>query len=132
MLHFESGEMWCNLNVSRWRNKFLVCCRIFDVLKISTIQKFLFFSFNFNVKYKIMGELGWRLEQCRFVIVPIKTNMYTGCLKIREFRIQSVVGRDPVELEKYLEKKNRSSWRRYKHFNFVQYTGWVKFYRPHD
>jgi hypothetical protein len=37
---------------------------------------------------------------------------YTGCLKIREFRIQSVVGKDPVELEKYLEKKIRSSWRR--------------------
>jgi hypothetical protein len=31
--------------------------------------------------------------------------MYTGCLKIREFRIRSVVGKDPVELEKYLEKK---------------------------
>jgi hypothetical protein len=30
---------------------------------------------------------------------------YTGCLKIREFRIQSVVGKDPVEREKYLEKK---------------------------
>jgi hypothetical protein len=29
----------------------------------------------------------------------------TGCRKIREFRIQSVVGKDPVELEKYLEKK---------------------------
>jgi hypothetical protein len=38
-----------------------------------------------------------------------KRNMYTGCLKIREFRIQSVVGKDPVELEKYLEKKIRSS-----------------------
>jgi hypothetical protein len=35
--------------------------------------------------------------------------MYTGCLKIREFRIESVVGNDPVELEKYLEKKIRSS-----------------------
>jgi hypothetical protein len=46
--------------------------------------------------------------------------MYTGCLKIREFRIQSVVVKDPVELEKFLEK-NRSSRRRYKHFNFVQY-----------
>jgi hypothetical protein len=30
---------------------------------------------------------------------------YTGYLKIREFRIQSVVGKDPVKLEKYLEKK---------------------------
>jgi hypothetical protein len=30
---------------------------------------------------------------------------YTGCLKIREFRIQGVVGKDPVELEKYLEKE---------------------------
>jgi hypothetical protein len=30
---------------------------------------------------------------------------HTGCLKIREFRIQSVVRKDPVELEKYLEKK---------------------------
>jgi hypothetical protein len=30
---------------------------------------------------------------------------YTGCHKIREFRIQSVIGKDPVELEKYLEKK---------------------------
>jgi hypothetical protein len=29
----------------------------------------------------------------------------TGCLKIRKFRIQSVVGKDPVELEKYFEKK---------------------------
>jgi hypothetical protein len=46
---------------------------------------------------------------------------YTGCLKIREFRIQSLVGKDPVKLEKYLEKKILSSWRRYKHFNFVQY-----------
>jgi hypothetical protein len=35
--------------------------------------------------------------------------IYTGCLKIRKFRIQSVVGKDPVELEKYLEKKFRSS-----------------------
>jgi hypothetical protein len=34
--------------------------------------------------------------------------MYTGCLKIREFPIQSVVGRDPVELEKYFEKKIRT------------------------
>jgi hypothetical protein len=32
-------------------------------------------------------------------------NIYTGCVKIREFRIQSVVGKDPVELEKYSEKK---------------------------
>jgi hypothetical protein len=30
---------------------------------------------------------------------------YTGCLKNGEFRIQSVVGKVPVELEKYLEKK---------------------------
>jgi hypothetical protein len=35
--------------------------------------------------------------------------IHTRCLKIREFRIESVVGKDPVELEKYLEKKNRSS-----------------------
>jgi hypothetical protein len=27
-------------------------------------------------------------------------------LKIREFRIQSVVGKDPVELEKYLKKNS--------------------------
>jgi hypothetical protein len=31
--------------------------------------------------------------------------IHTGCLKIREFRIQSVVAKNPVELEKYLEKK---------------------------
>jgi hypothetical protein len=31
---------------------------------------------------------------------------YTRCLKIREFRIQSVVGKDPVELEKYVVRKN--------------------------
>jgi hypothetical protein len=30
---------------------------------------------------------------------------HTECLKIGEFRIQSVVEKDPVELEKYLEKK---------------------------
>jgi hypothetical protein len=29
----------------------------------------------------------------------------TGCLKIREFRIQSVVGKDPVELENYKKKQ---------------------------
>jgi hypothetical protein len=32
-------------------------------------------------------------------------NLYTGCFKTGEFRIQSVVGKDPVELEKYLGKK---------------------------
>jgi hypothetical protein len=31
--------------------------------------------------------------------------VYTGCLKIREIRIQSVVGKDPVELEKYFQKE---------------------------
>jgi hypothetical protein len=35
--------------------------------------------------------------------------IHTGCLKIREFRNQSMVEKDPVELEKYLEKKVRSS-----------------------
>jgi hypothetical protein len=35
----------------------------------------------------------------------MNTRCYTGWLKIREFRIQSVVGKDPMELEKYLEKK---------------------------
>jgi hypothetical protein len=37
----------------------------------------------------------------------------TGCLKIREFRIQSVVGKDPVEPEKYLEKKKSMCLRRH-------------------
>jgi hypothetical protein len=40
--------------------------------------------------------------------IPYPMLEYTGCL-IREFRIQSVVEKDPVELEKYLEKKIRSS-----------------------
>jgi hypothetical protein len=35
--------------------------------------------------------------------------LYYRCLKICKFRIQSVVGKDPVELEKHLGKKNRSS-----------------------
>jgi hypothetical protein len=35
----------------------------------------------------------------------VSLSFYTGCLKIREFRTHSVVGKDPVELEKYLEKK---------------------------
>jgi hypothetical protein len=34
--------------------------------------------------------------------VYFNTNTYTGCLKIREFRIQSVVGKDPVELDVFL------------------------------
>jgi hypothetical protein len=53
-----------------------------------------------------------------------KTNEFMSdflCLKIRDFRIQSVVGKDSVELEKYLEKKNSLFLRRYKHFNFAQY-----------
>jgi hypothetical protein len=41
----------------------------------------------------------------RSISGPTLFLLYTGCLKIREFRIQSVVGKDPVELEKYLEKK---------------------------
>jgi hypothetical protein len=36
----------------------------------------------------------------------VSLSFYTGCLKIREFRTHSVVGKDPVELEKYLEKKS--------------------------
>jgi hypothetical protein len=42
--------------------------------------------------------------KCMYYLVK-DTLEYTGCLKIREFRIQSVVGKDPVKLEKYLEKK---------------------------
>jgi hypothetical protein len=37
------------------------------------------------------------------------------CLKIREFRIQSVVGKDSVELEKFALPEED------KHFNFVEY-----------
>jgi hypothetical protein len=44
------------------------------------------------------------LKSVQFFVSSIVA--YTGCLKIRKFRIQSVVGKDPVELEKYLEKKN--------------------------
>jgi hypothetical protein len=40
-----------------------------------------------------------------FTIYFFSQEEITGCLKIREFRIQSVVGKDPVDLEKYLEKK---------------------------
>jgi hypothetical protein len=32
-----------------------------------------------------------------------------------------VVGKDPVELEEYLEKEKSLFLKRYKHFNFVQY-----------
>jgi hypothetical protein len=39
-------------------------------------------------------------------IQGVASNRLYRCLKIREFRIQSVVGKAPVELEKYLEKKN--------------------------
>jgi hypothetical protein len=38
-------------------------------------------------------------------MISVSFLFHTGCFKIREFRIQSVVGKDPVELEKYLEKK---------------------------
>jgi hypothetical protein len=34
-----------------------------------------------------------------------KRELTYRCLIIREFRIQSVVGKDPVKLKKYLEKK---------------------------
>jgi hypothetical protein len=47
--------------------------------------------------------------KCRSTKKRGLTLKYTGCLKIREFRIQSVVGKDPEELAKYLEKKIRSS-----------------------
>jgi hypothetical protein len=38
---------------------------------------------------------------CRVGLDPSLIYNTTGCLKIREFRIQSVVGRDPVEPEKF-------------------------------
>jgi hypothetical protein len=45
-----------------------------------------------------------------FLDVIIEEDYYTGCLKIREFRIQSVVGKDqnegPSEARKILRKKN--------------------------
>jgi hypothetical protein len=47
-----------------------------------------------------------------------KCTSNTGCLKIREFRIQIVVGKDPVELEKYFGLPEEDM---YKDFNFVQY-----------
>jgi hypothetical protein len=37
------------------------------------------------------------------MVVSLEVILHTGCLKIRKFRIQSVVGKDPVELEKYLK-----------------------------
>jgi hypothetical protein len=53
------------------------------------------------------------INKCHFVILRTKhehlslfqnlKNVYTGCLEIRELRIQNV--KDPVELEKNLEKK---------------------------
>jgi hypothetical protein len=42
--------------------------------------------------------------KCMYYLVKDRLE-YTGCFKIREFRIQSVVGKDPVEFEKYFEKK---------------------------
>jgi hypothetical protein len=39
--------------------------------------------------------VGWFFQQFHYII-------HTGCLKIREFRIQRLLGKDPVELEKYL------------------------------
>jgi hypothetical protein len=46
---------------------------------------------------------------CTYLLQQTTIEEYTGCLKIGKFRIQSMVGKDPVELEKYLEKKSRSS-----------------------
>jgi hypothetical protein len=56
------------------------------------------------------------------VLAVANKNKNTGCLKIREFRSQSVVGKDPVELEKYFGKKFALPEEDIiKHFNFVQY-----------
>jgi hypothetical protein len=42
---------------------------------------------------------------CEITMFVVSLSFYTGCLKIREFRTHSVVGKDPVKLKKYLEKK---------------------------
>jgi hypothetical protein len=61
-----------------------------------------------SVPFRKMCEttLYQRTERLKILsITKFLIKYYTGYLKIREFRIQSVVGKDPVELEKYLEKK---------------------------
>jgi hypothetical protein len=39
----------------------------------------------------------------RYLNTNLHLNAYTGCFKIREFGIQSVVGKDPVKLEKFVK-----------------------------
>jgi hypothetical protein len=67
--------------------------------KNSTTTYFILFNFYFFVGLKSGKNLFSK------VMLNFLAGLHTGCLKIREFRIQSVVGKDPVELEKYLEKK---------------------------
>jgi hypothetical protein len=74
--------------------------------KLKAIKKILteFFKYFFRVLHEA------RSSRLKFVHV-FQKHLYvkhTGCLKIREFRIQSMVGKDPVELEKFFEKNIRS------------------------
>jgi hypothetical protein len=62
------------------------------------MYSFYLFSFIFYNFRKTFKENNLKITHCTY-----------RCLKIREFRIQSVVGKDPVELEKYLENKIRTS-----------------------
>jgi hypothetical protein len=66
-------------------------------IKCTVFIYFVLFSTIFE-KHSNIKENNLKITHCTY-----------RCLKIREFRIQSVVGKDPVELEKYLEKKIRSS-----------------------
>jgi hypothetical protein len=51
-------------------------------------------------------------DQSSYLVVGLEKHLfsfYTGCFKIGKFRIQSMVGKDPVELVNTKEKKIRSS-----------------------
>jgi hypothetical protein len=53
--------------------------------------------------------------------VYLSKKAYTGCFKIGEFRIQSVVGKGPVELVNTYKKKIALTEEDIpKHFNFVE------------
>jgi hypothetical protein len=88
-------------------NQQRVCEGLADLLQSrSKIRRKISPGLNFDFSTSLIGTLIYNysincysLSNHYLKYILFDNYYYTGCLKIREFRIQSVVGEDPVELE---------------------------------
>jgi hypothetical protein len=95
LIHFLST--YIHIFLVKLQNRWSYVLFIYPIIipiKCTVFIYFVLFSTIFE-KHSNIKENNLKITHCTY-----------RCLKIREFRIQSVVGKDPVELEKILGKKN--------------------------